>query len=128
MIVWYELKSSQSLWNVKVNNSYLIASIKMQIKCKSLRRTRLISYQSGNYTYVQYKSWWIKWMFVGGWRWKTRKIMIPCPVSPILWIVSVCQGRYQWKKKKRRKKIRIEKKPNRTFLTLCIMINYYSNN
>ena len=40
---------TMSLWNVKVNNSDLIASIKMQIKSKSLRRTSLISYQSGNY-------------------------------------------------------------------------------
>ena len=41
VIVWYEFTSSQSLSNVKVNNSGLIASIKMQIKCKYLRRTSL---------------------------------------------------------------------------------------
>ena len=47
------------------------------------------------------------------------------PLSrPILWIVSVCQGKYRQKKKKkeRKKKIRIEQKPNWTLLTLCIML------
>ena len=38
-----------SLGNVKVNNSDLIASIEMQIKCKYLRIPSLISYPVGNY-------------------------------------------------------------------------------
>ena len=37
------------------NNSDLIASIEMQIKCKSLRRTSHISYQSGNHKYINQK-------------------------------------------------------------------------
>ena len=38
-----------SLGNDKVYNSDLIESMKMQIKCKSLKRASLISYHSGNY-------------------------------------------------------------------------------
>ena len=100
-----------SLWNMKVNNSELVASMKMQIKYKSLSRTCFISYHSGNY-----KKDWEKrsgrnldqpneysW---AGRSEKTRKIMIPSPLSAILWIVSVCLGKYRLKKKKRRTKER----------------------
>ena len=44
-----------SLWNVKVNNSDLIASMKMQIKYKSLRRVIFINYQSGIYKQFDWK-------------------------------------------------------------------------
>ena len=51
--------------------------------------------------------------------------MIPCPFPDILWIVSVCQGKYRQKinkkkkqkkktRKKERKKILIERKANWT--------------
>ena len=43
-------------------------------------------------------------MFVSGWKCKTRKTIIPSPIPAILWIVSVCQGKYQQKKKIKRKK------------------------
>ena len=43
-------------------------------------------------------------MLVSRWKWKTRKIIIPSSVPPILWIVSVCQGKSDRKKKKERKK------------------------
>ena len=36
------------LWNMKVSNSDLVASMKIQIKYKSLSRTCLISYHSGD--------------------------------------------------------------------------------
>ena len=49
MIVSYELKFSQCHFEMKVNNSDLVASVKIQVKCKSLRRASLISYQSSNY-------------------------------------------------------------------------------
>ena len=41
-----------SLWNVKVNNVDLIAFMKIEIKCKSLRSTSLNSYHFGNYKQI----------------------------------------------------------------------------
>ena len=56
-------------------------------------------------------------MFLSGWKWKTKKIMIPSPFPAILrkeFIGLRDQGKYRQKKKKkeRKKKIRLDHKPN----------------
>ena len=49
VINWYELKASQCHFEMsKSITSNLIASVKIEIKCKTLRRRSLISYQPGN--------------------------------------------------------------------------------
>ena len=68
-------------------------------------------------------------MFVSGWKWKTRKIIIPSPVPSYESLVSVKENTdRKIKKQERKKKIRIEHKLNWTLLTLCIMLKYYPNN
>ena len=47
-MIWAQILT-MSLWNMNVNNSDLVASMKMHIKYKSLSRTCLISYHSGDY-------------------------------------------------------------------------------
>ena len=50
-------------------------------------------------------------MFVSGWKWKTRKIMISSPVPRILRIVNVCQGNTD---RKRKREDRMKKDTDRT--------------
>ena len=88
-----------SLWNMKVNNSDLVVSMKMQIKYKSVSRTCLISYHSGDYKKDREKrsgrnrdqpneySW--------AGRSKNNKNNDTLSVPAVLWIVSVCQGKYR---------------------------------
>ena len=55
-------------------------------------------------------------MFVSGWKWKARKIIIPSPAKSYELLVSVKENtdrkRKKKIKKKRKKKMRIEHKPN----------------
>ena len=52
-------------------------------------------------------------MFVSGWKWKTRKIIIPSPVPSYESLVSVKENTdRKTKKQERKKKIRIEHKLN----------------
>ena len=55
-------------------------------------------------------------MFVSGWKWKTRKIMISSPVPPYESLVSIKENtdrkRKKERKKERKKKIWIKHKPN----------------
>ena len=52
-------------------------------------------------------------MFVSGWKWKTRKIIIPSPVPSYESLVSVKENTdRKIKKQERKKKIRIEHKLN----------------
>ena len=48
-------------------------------------------------------------MFLSGWKWKTKKVMIPYPFPPILWIKErfiglTDQGKYRRKKEKKERK------------------------
>ena len=54
-------------------------------------------------------------MFVSGWKWKTRKIIIPSPVPSYELLVSVKRNtdrKRDKNNKERKKKIWIEHKPN----------------
>ena len=109
---------------MKVNNSDLVSLMKMQIKYKSLSRTCFISYHSSNYKKDQGKSSDRNLDQPNEYSWasrseKTIKIMIPSPFPAILWIVSVCQGKYRKKKKKKkeRKKERRKRKKERSYFT-----------
>ena len=50
-------------------------------------------------------------MFVSGWKWKTKRIMIPLSLPCYPWIVSVCQGKCGYKNKNKKKE---RKNTNRT--------------
>ena len=68
-------------------------------------------------------------MFVSGWKWKTRKIIIPSPIPSYELLVSVKENtdRRREKNKKERTKYGQNKKQE-TLLTLCIMLKYNPNN
>ena len=51
-------------------------------------------------------------MFVGGWKWKTRKIIIPSPASSYESLVSVKEDTNR--KRKKKKEIKKEKNTDRT--------------
>ena len=97
-LMWSQILT-MSLLNMKVNNSDLVVSIKMQIKYKSLSRACLISYHSGDYKKDREKrsgrnrdqpneySW--------AGRSKNNKNNDTLSVPAVLWIVSVCQGKYR---------------------------------
>ena len=54
-------------------------------------------------------------MFVSGWKWKTRKIIVPSPVPSYESLVSIKENtdrKRKQNKKERKKKIRIGHKPN----------------
>ena len=73
-------------------------------------------------------------MLVSGWKWKTRKIIIPSPIPSYEALVSVKENtdkkrkKKQERKKERKRKIPIEHKPHWTLLMLCIISKYYPNN
>ena len=92
--MWTQIVT-MSLWNIEVNNSDLVASMKMQIRYKSLNTTCLISYHSGDYKNRSRKK---KVVEVAINQMNIRELVEvkkkknkdTLSVTSVLWIVSVC--------------------------------------
>ena len=69
-------------------------------------------------------------MFVSGWKWKTRKIIIPSPAKSYELLVSVKENTDRKREKKNQEKKK-EKNADRTQTKLNtprVMLKYYPNN